>query len=60
MTLFSNASKKLVYSGSNHTVIPVCTVPSCRSRTGRGEWNRVVLLAVGTSACLPRVIVNYL
>jgi len=60
VTLLSNASKSLVYPGSNHTVIPLCTVQSSQSRTGRGQWNRVALLVVGTSDCLPRVVVNYL
>lgn len=36
VTLLSKPSKKLVYPGSNHAVIPLCTVQSCWGRTGRG------------------------
>lgn len=52
VTLLPNASKKVAYPGSSHTLTPLCTVQSCWSRMGRGQWNRVALLAVGASACL--------
>lgn len=45
-TVLSNVSKKLAYPGRNHTVILLCTVQSCHSRTGRGNCDHIALLAV--------------
>lgn len=45
-TVLSNLPKKLMYPGRNHTVIPLSTVQSCQSRTGRGKCDHIALLAV--------------